>query len=938
MLITLLLGANALAFGPTDDTYIGIEPVRIMRFHSERQHVLRHGAGWQSFLRGDGAGWNARFDEQAGTVYSAWGPGIEMGAISSEVEAGAAVLSLLSQYPDLVGVPMEDLSLSGAGYDAQRDLWIVHIDRSLPLTSSSGAGFVPESTPTVWRGGVQAHIKHGRLIHFQIATHPDATGLDTAPQITRDDALAAAIAQGPAPLSWHDFTSAELRVLPLSSGRDLEYRLAYEVRTETAAPLGQWVSFIDASSGELLNVHNEIRFLSGTVEAEHDTRTVNGDISYSYLSGITLSSNTGASATTNSRGEFTVDGDAAEAVLDGDLVDVRNSAGGEGSLYVDGDATFTSSSATQAEIDTYVFISDVLQWADTYAPHINSNWGAVSGRGSNTVISTVNINSSCNAYYDGQINFYAAGSGCNNTGRIADVNYHEWGHGFHYVSVLYGGGSNIDGSISEGIGDTIAFFLTGDSTIAPYFQTNGSGIREVSSNRSYPDDFYANDSYVHSNGLIFGGSVWDTWAELEEEMSAADAAETLYDLLPGAIMQGPDIPESFDAFVVADDDNGDLGDGTPNLCALIEGFGQHGLGPGGSGEALISMSHLQVDNQGDSAAGTDISADFLNLAESCLAGDLSGAAVVYSTDGGETWSSSSLSASSSSLEGIIPAQDAGTVVEYYIEGETNDGDAVYVPQGGEITPLSYFVGELEEIYCNDFERDDGDFTSALLDGEESEGADDWMWGIPAGLEGDPSFGASGDRVWGNDLGGTINGQPFNGAYQAEKHNQLLSPEIDVSGYDGPILVQFQRWLTVEDGYWDKAYVTINDERVWSNHATGADNGEEHHQDSQWARQSHLLDAPESGTVQIGWELKSDQGLHFGGWNIDDVCVYAVVLPDGGENVDGNDGDGSGSGSDGLDGDGGDDWSAFGCSATGGAAPAGLLLGLLAAFTRRRRRS
>ena len=48
------------------------------------------------------------------------------------------------------------------------------------------------------------------------------------------------------------------------------------------------------------------------------------------------------------------------------------------------------------------------------------------------ITSTVNINDSCNAYYDGNVNFFQKGGGCNNTGRIADVNYHEWGHGVHY--------------------------------------------------------------------------------------------------------------------------------------------------------------------------------------------------------------------------------------------------------------------------------------------------------------------------------------------------------------------------------------------------------------------------------------------------------------------------------------------------------------------------
>ena len=41
-----------------------------------------------------------------------------------------------------------------------------------------------------------------------------------------------------------------------------------------------------------------------------------------------------------------------------------------------------------------------------------------------------NLNSNCNAHWDGRtINFYSGNDRCANTGLIADVIYHEWGHG-----------------------------------------------------------------------------------------------------------------------------------------------------------------------------------------------------------------------------------------------------------------------------------------------------------------------------------------------------------------------------------------------------------------------------------------------------------------------------------------------------------------------------
>ena len=39
---------------------------------------------------------------------------------------------------------------------------------------------------------------------------------------------------------------------------------------------GQWVSFVDVTTGELFNVHNQVRFLEGTLSARHDLRGPSG--------------------------------------------------------------------------------------------------------------------------------------------------------------------------------------------------------------------------------------------------------------------------------------------------------------------------------------------------------------------------------------------------------------------------------------------------------------------------------------------------------------------------------------------------------------------------------------------------------------------------------------------------------------------------------------
>jgi cysteine-rich repeat protein len=196
-----------------------------------------------------------------------------------------------------------------------------------------------------------------------------------------------------------------------------------------------------------------------------------------------------------------------------------------------------------------------------------------------------------------------------------------------------------------------------------------------------------------------------------------------------------------------------------------------------------------------------------------------------------------------------------------------------------------FLGDVVPLYCTDFENDpsaDG-WTHNLTAGQAREGADDWQFGIPRGTagSGDPSAAYSGSNVYGNDLGGGN----YNGKYQPEITNVLASPIIDTTGF-AIVRLQYRRWLTVEDGFFDRARILANDMETWSNKATDQ-NGEMPHQDKEWRFQDvDLSPAIHDGHVQVIWELASDGGLEFGGWTLDDVCIvgYGPAAPVCGDGV------------------------------------------------------
>jgi uncharacterized protein (TIGR03382 family) len=850
-MLSFALAFAAYGFAPADHLGSGwdLEPQRIRQYHGQVQAEFVRSPAWQRFTRAEGAGWRGRFDELTGVPHRMFGAGIDMGPVSTREEVVKGVMGLIDRNPDLFGVSGQDLTPRSVRYAPTLDIWYVELDEV--------RGGIP-----VFHGGVTARVRFGKLVMMGADTWPGVpvTGHGS---LTAGEALDAAITHGPASWVEHTDVSSELKLLPLTDADELQLRRVWEIRSTTADPVGQWVSLVDAETGELHNVHNLVRFFAGSVYASHDERTVDGtDPVESPLEGLRITNGSDWTAT-DEFGEYQIkkspDG-VYETSLQGDLIRVQDVNGNAELLFENKHPTFSANDASQAALDTYVFLDQVRQWGQVYAPEVGWTHGV------NT--SYVNLDDVCNAYYDGNLNFFRAGSGCNNTGRIADVNYHEWGHGFHDHSLLAGW---FDGSISEGIGDTVSFLQTKDNEVAPYFNTNGWGIRDVDNDQRYPEDYSLNAAAVHFNGLIFGGSMWDLYNIIALEEGREYALDVTSKLLAGLIKGGPDIEAAYDEAILVDDDDGDLSNGTPHECYIVEAFGRHGLGP-------LGATSLVTGHEPLSAQLPDVDIDVTAMLESpspnCFEYDPVNATVTYRINAGN-WETVDLDMSSDDVRGTIPGQPAGTYVEYFLTVRDRAGVTLRAPDGGDINPYSFYVGDVIVVQCDDFEEGNADFTHALLKGEEAEGADDWQWGRPQGMSGDPESAHSGKKVWGNDLGGG----EFNGAYQPEKHNVLTSPVYQTKHYQD-VYLNYWRWLNVEDGFFDNAWIEADEHKVWRNHETVESNGGEHTRDAQWTPQAiDLYGQVDDGEVQVSWHLKSDGGLEMGGWTLDDVCLMAPATAD-----------------------------------------------------------
>lgn len=755
---------------------------------------------WSTFARGEGMGWRARFHPVTGTATRAWGPPIALGP-----NVPAALAAFVERNPELFGGV--ELRPRSARYLARTDTWYVDYQQWL-------AG-VP-----VWGSAATFRVRGQVLVMLGAEVFPGA----------RPD--------GPVD------PAGVIVAVPEGSG--FRYRPARVVRSTTTTPPGRWTRLLAVDDGTELHAENAVRFLDGTLWGTHDVRTVDSGFATSPLPFATLEGSAGGVANALADGTFSVsDTETWTAVLESDYVRVTNEAGDEGGLVLDSSApTFTDAVATQAEIDSYVFLHQVRDWGAQFAPGLAFL--------DDQVRSKVNVSVTCFAFWDGAVNLGIEGDGCNNAGRIADSNYHEWGHGLHEASVLSG---SVDSTIGEGFSDLVAAMQTLDPNIAPNFYDDGRPTRDLTVLRVYPADIRNN---IYQDGLIYSGAAWDLllalqalYGESPTEKGTAWAVSS--QLLVDAIAGGPSLTTMYDEYALADDDDADLSNGTPHLCLIVDAFGAHGLGPA-MDPFPATIDHLPLENQ---PAGTPVPvlATVESLAPGCLSIDVASVSVTWTVDGSEP-QTSPLALVDGVATGELPAFAAGSVVEYSLEATAADGLTHRLPAVG---THSFYVGNLYTPWCEDFSAGEGGFEHDALSGAGA-AADDWAFGPPLGMSGDPVGAYSGESAWGNDF-------DLDGAYPYDVVNRLYAPPLDVTPGD-PVVVQFRRWLTLDENLGDAATVYANEEPVWTSREQSDDG---------WVLHTLLLQ-PTTSPLELSWELSADALDSAGGWTVDDVCVYATRAP------------------------------------------------------------
>jgi hypothetical protein len=318
-------------------------------------------------------------------------------------------------------------------------------------------------------------------------------------------------------------------------------------------------------------------------------------------------------------------------------------------------------------------------------------------------------------------------------------------------------------------------------------------------------------------------------------------------------------------WLVLDDDDGDLNDGTPHYADIDGAFRQQGfpgvdLHPVTIEEVtLVPDSTVEVGPYGIEArirAHNDLQT-------------ITSATLTWRVNGG-AWTPLPLVPQGGDVYGnSIPAVAAPAQVDYYVEAGDSAGNSLRWPSP--TTHAGFRIGAQVPIWSADFESGPAGWTHSTY-GDTSNSGDEWELGAPAGASGaaimigelfqwrDPSAAFSGTSCWGVDLGNNTNGN-----YGVNVHCRLTSPVIDCTGSRG-VHLRFHRWLSVQFGSADQARVRVNGNVAWSNPIPTSI------LETAWSLQDIDISpwADDNASVQIEFELASNSTVQLGGWNIDDV--------------------------------------------------------------------
>ena len=618
---------------------IGIMPKSSDRL--EPSSPLR--AGWDQFKDRHPGRWKVYIDERSGLPALVKGRGIEW--FPEDADPGLAAVeararAFLTQQSELLGSWDSLLALDTA---ASRQLrpghWQLVFRQVIDGVRVENArldfhvihgrlvmfGATHWSAPVI--GGVPA-IGADKALEALYA-HLDADGFALSPRGEPELTMVAIDASpgGPDPKAWSGQT-----------GEGLDHVLLWRFRLQEPGDETLWIGEVDAHDGTVVAFRDgthRAAVRGGVFPASNDGDCGNDGCEIArFPMPLGFFDEPGqATGTTDNYGHLQcVDNGAPfDALLSGPYVHINDECGAfaESGMCADGldlgmkagencvVDPLASAGNTAAARTAFYHVNRLAEAARFWIP-------------SNTWVQTpltVNVNTAnaCNAFWSlGELVMRGSGNGCGNTGEQFGVLAHEWGHGFDAND----GGAFMDNP-GEGYADIMATFATRESCMSRGWYNDGrmcdgwgnaclncSGVRDV--DWAAHEDNTPATANTHLIGLCPGGGTGPCGRQ--NHCEGILVAEVMYDLatrdLPAMGLDtdtawmtaeriwylsrpGSDgnmyfclLPNIYSCgatalhqrLLVADDDDGDLSNGTPHGAAIWAAFDRHEMACGSSSD------------------------------------------------------------------------------------------------------------------------------------------------------------------------------------------------------------------------------------------------------------------------------------------------------------------------------------------------------------------
>jgi Secretion system C-terminal sorting domain len=681
-------------------------------YNQHTQQVLREQSAWKSFVQNHG-NWYVHFNEQTGMPHRAYGAPIPVAGDTPQEKAIQFAQTQLQAFQ----IPTQNLVSTGKSFEGKNTY--VNFRQHYQGMEVLGSRYT-------------AKFHNGALILFGCDVYQNIS-LNTTPNFTQEQALQLAT-NGISNTLLSATAASQLKVLPVPSEHGYTFHLVYDVLVKTISSEqipANYQTLIDAHSGIVLLRQNRVKH-SGPVKPQSCTHhtgipadsrmlevsaTITGSVQelspndplvqqdleniYVTVGGtdytadqdghVVLPVNPGSTATVQLMGPWS-------RVYTNNITPslTYNLSDGVNAISMDG-------TANTKEMSAYRSVQRIHDW--------HKQW--MTGFTGMDFQLPTNIDvtgGTCNAFYDGtSINFYDIGGGCNASSLVADVCYHEYGHGINDNYYQSQGSFFQNGAMGEGYADFWAISASNNPLLGVGFNTdNLDPIRRYDIDpKVYPTDLVGE---VHSDGEIIMGAWWDTHL-----LMGADWNITMplfveaYAGLQAVAFDGNEGEAYTDVLIdllQADDDDGDLSNGTPHGNAIVEGFYIHGI-------TLISNALIDFVAIPFLAANTNLELDVDLSLDFPYTSYLQDVSCFYKINDG-AWTEAAMTGDGSSIYNfMIEGQAPGSIVAYYFGAHDLNGSiSAVLPIGAHLNPFPnlpyYTLVGVEAIGSHDSD-DNADF-------------------------------------------------------------------------------------------------------------------------------------------------------------------------------------------------------------------------------------